>query len=108
LASPYVFMDEKAVVKIAAPPIPDELPYELKTITRQGFGPTQMGKVRVANGSIQITPLTEGIHILDLKSTSPQTLRFLVAIKRPVCACPHIPATCSIGLLRTSDQVAAL
>lgn len=77
LASPYVFTDDKAIVKIAGLSLRDELFYELKTITRQGFGPTWSGKVRVANSSIQIASLTEGVHILDLKSTPPQTLRFL-------------------------------
>ena len=77
LASPYVFTDEKAVVKIAAPLAATEIAYELKTITREGFGPTKSGSARAENGAIEIAPLGEGIHTIELQSTPPQTLRFL-------------------------------
>ena len=76
LSSTYVFTDEQAVVTIAAPS-PAEIAYELKTITRAGFGPVQTGSARVTNGAFKIAPLAEGIHILEMKSTPPQTLRFL-------------------------------
>lgn len=82
LASPYVFTDEDATVQLAGP-APAELPYELKTITRQGFGPVATGNAHVENGAIHVKPLVEGLHILQLGSTPPQTVRFLAMAPPP-------------------------
>ncbi len=87
LAHKYVFTDESAEITLVSPAA--EIPYELKTITRAGWGPSESGKAAVKDGRIQMKPLAEGIHVLSLKTEPAAELRFL-AIAPPVKADPDV------------------
>ena len=75
LATPYVFTDAKAVVLL--PETTNAVAYTVKTITTTGWGPAKEDQCTVADGKLEITPLTEGIHILTLNLPKPVELRFL-------------------------------
>lgn len=71
----YVFTDEKAVVEL--PPTIAAIEYSIKTMTRAGWGPTREKQGIPVAGHLEITPLTEGIHTVELQTQPPQTVRFL-------------------------------
>ncbi len=74
LATPYVFTDGKAIIRI--PTTQPEVRYRLKTITRDGWGPTAESVAKVTGGQIEIAPRVEGIHIITLLPGHDE-LRFL-------------------------------
>ncbi len=71
----YYFTDEIAEVPCKLPD--GEVEYELKTITRDGWGPFGSGRATVKDGKIQLKPLAEGIHILKFKNDEKSDIRFL-------------------------------
>lgn len=83
LVSPLVWSDEKGVVRLEkTPPGLKEVAFSIQTIQRTGWGPTQEGTAAVREGQIEITPLTEGIHIVALKPLALE-VRFL-AMRPPL------------------------
>lgn len=81
LSSKYVFTDTSVDIVLSGRV--DEVAYEMKTITRDGWGPTGNGKVPVKDGTIHLQPLAEGIHIVSLKTDPPAELRFLALTPPP-------------------------
>lgn len=81
LSSKYVFTDEPVEIALNSPA--EEIAYEMKTVTRDGWGPAENGKAAVKGGKFQINPLTEGIHIISLKTDPPAELRFLAMAPPP-------------------------
>jgi len=81
LAEPYVFTDAKAVVLL--PDVTNEVTYSLKTITATGWRSMQDNHGAVVAGKLEITPLTEGIHIVTLHLSQPVELRFLAIAPPP-------------------------
>lgn len=71
----YVFTDEKAVITITPPRA--TVPYAVKTVTVDGWGPTADGTATVQDGKITLAPLGEGLHIVTLQLDKPTEVRFL-------------------------------
>ncbi|HCE46501.1 MAG TPA: hypothetical protein DET40_23395 [Lentisphaeria bacterium] len=95
----YFFTDELAEIPCKAPD--GEAEYELKTITRGGWGPSENGKTTVKDGKIQLKPLAEGIHVLTLKNDAKSDIRFLV-IAPPPKLDPDVLRRC---LPRAADKI---
>ncbi|MEI8196772.1 MAG: SGNH/GDSL hydrolase family protein, partial [Phycisphaerae bacterium] len=90
----YVFTDQVAVLSLPAG-INDTapIPYSLKTITRDGWGPAQQGALVSAQGQISLRPLAEGIHILTLTpagAAKPTELRFVALAPPPKLDRQHL------------------
>jgi hypothetical protein len=81
LDSPLPFSDVKAVVSL--PGTTGEVADTLKTITRSGWGPAKDERGPVANGKLEVTPVTESIHIPTLHLATPVELRFLAMTPPP-------------------------
>ncbi|OGV36903.1 MAG: hypothetical protein A2X48_16050 [Lentisphaerae bacterium GWF2_49_21] len=95
----YYFTDETAEISCKAPD--GEAEYELKTITRGGWGPSESGKATVKDGKIQLKPLAEGIHVLTFKNDAKSDIRFL-AMNPP----PKIdPEVMRLALPRAADKI---
>lgn len=76
---PLTFTDQAAVL-----PCPDGTwPWTMRTITRDGWGPTAEGEATAAEEMISVKPLAEGIHILTVKTPKPTELRFLAIAPPP-------------------------
>jgi lysophospholipase L1-like esterase len=100
LSNKYVFTDETAEVILNSSSA--EVAYEMKTITRDGWVPSENGKVAVKNGKIQIKPLEEGIHILTLKTEPAVELRFLAIMPPPS---PMDPDALRRALPRSAEKI---
>ncbi len=81
IAQPYVFMDQKARVSVEGQK--GKLSFKLRTITPEGWGPSQEVKGKVDDSVLMVTPLIEGIHIVDFDDKALDQVRFL-AIEPPV------------------------
>ncbi len=81
LEKPYVWTDEKAVLRFDAP-LAAPLALTVKTITRDGWGPTWSGVAGANESLLGIAPLVEGIHIVEVATTPPREMRFL-ALRAP-------------------------
>ncbi|MFZ2657551.1 MAG: GDSL-type esterase/lipase family protein, partial [Victivallales bacterium] len=95
----YFFTDEVAEIPCAAPD--GEVACEMKTITRDGWGPSENGKMPVKDGKIKLKPLAEGIHIVSLKTEPAAELRFL-AMAPPAKVDPDVIRR---ALPRSADKI---
>ncbi len=92
MESPYAFTDGTATVILPDAFAGKEITYSIKTITDDGWGKTDEGKIKAtADAKIAITPLVEGIHIVTLQLAKPAEVRFL-AIYPPAKASATEPS----------------
>lgn len=74
---PYVFTDQ--VAQLVLPGVPDgtSVRYSVKVITRAGWGQTSTGSATMTDGALAVSPLQEGIHVVQFETPARPTLRFL-------------------------------
>ena len=81
LGSPYVFTDERAILRLAEPA--DEVSCTIKTLSARGWGPTRRQTLAASEGRLEVKPLTEGIHIVTVEGPKPVEYRFLAMAPPP-------------------------
>lgn len=102
LETPFVWTDEKAVVRVDAPD--GEMAISIKTITRGGWGKAREERATVRAGRLEITPFGEGLHIVQLKGEPPAEVRF-VAMQPPPPLSQTGKAALRCALPRNADKL---
>jgi lysophospholipase L1-like esterase len=105
--APYTFTDQPVRLPVTAT---GELALTVKTITVAGWGPSAEVKATVTDGSVTVTPLTEGLHVVTCAALPQFEARFLALAPPPPVAEGAVPAWLMqqpLTLLSMGDSVTA-